>query len=158
MHLACPCDDFLRRSASFGWQRHEIVVVSVRVTHCPIRVKSSVTRARKAARPAQLWRLLVEWKNQQHVESQFSNGIEVCTSSLLFADAVQVTSPTAQRCPRSKSRATPTSNRVCERFLEPIVSIHQAWTVARRGAAGVGCAARRVVELPARPALGNVGS
>src|SRR2546426_11303422 len=62
MHLACPCDDFVRRSASFGWQRHEIVVVSVRVTHCPIRVKSSVTRARKAARPAQLGELFVVWR------------------------------------------------------------------------------------------------
>ena len=48
MHLACPCDDFcgvLHRSA--GCDTH-IVVVSVRVTHCPIRVKRNVRRARAA--------------------------------------------------------------------------------------------------------------
>src|SRR6267143_6686134 len=48
MHLACPCDDFcgvLHRSAGCGTH---IVVVSVRVTHCPIRVKRNVRRARAA--------------------------------------------------------------------------------------------------------------
>src|SRR2546428_2297967 len=92
MHLACPCDDFVRRSASFGWQP-----TRNRRRECSCHtLPHSSEEQRHTSEEGSSSRATVEIVSRVEKltacgKSQFSHGLEVCTSSLLFADAVQVT-------------------------------------------------------------------